>query len=73
VSGGGVWRALGTYRGGMRGSPPEAVGRKVNFSGTDGLRIVGGKIVEYWGGRRLAPVRAAARAGPVGTLTLLLA
>ena len=33
----------------MRGSPPEAVGRKVNFSGTDVLRIVGGKIVEYWG------------------------
>ncbi len=49
MSGGGVWRALGTYRGGMRGSPPEAVGRKVNFSGTDVLRIVGGKIVEYWG------------------------
>jgi predicted SnoaL-like aldol condensation-catalyzing enzyme len=28
--------------------PTSAVGRKVTFTGTDTLRIVDGKIAEYW-------------------------
>ena len=43
------WKAQGTYHGGMPGVPAESVGRKVDFSGTDILRIVGGKMAEYWG------------------------
>jgi predicted ester cyclase len=43
------WKAQGTYHGGMPGVPAESAGRKVDFSGTDILRIAGGKIAEYWG------------------------
>lgn len=42
------WHALGRYRGGFPGSSPGAVGRDVRFTGTDTLRIVDGRIVEYW-------------------------
>jgi predicted ester cyclase len=42
------WRAHGTYRGGFPGSPPEAIGRQVTFTGTDTLRIAEGKLAEYW-------------------------
>ena len=42
------WKAQGTYAGGFPGSPPEAVGRRITFTGTDTLRIADGKIAEYW-------------------------
>ena len=42
------WRAQGTYRGGLSGTGPESVGRKVNFTGTDTLRVADGMLAEYW-------------------------
>ena len=42
------WQARGTYGGGFPGASPEAVGRPVAFSGTDTLRVVDGKLAEYW-------------------------
>lgn len=42
------WRLDGTYNGDVPGSPPDAVGRKVSFTGTDIVRIEGGKFAEYW-------------------------
>jgi predicted ester cyclase len=43
-----LWRARGTYGGGFPGASTSAVGRKITFTGTDTLRIVNGKIAEYW-------------------------
>lgn len=42
------WEAHGTYNGGFPGTPPEAVGRVLTFTGTDTLRIADGKLAEYW-------------------------
>jgi predicted ester cyclase len=42
------WKAHGTYRGGFPGAGPEAAGRDVTFTGTDTLRVAGGKLAEYW-------------------------
>jgi predicted ester cyclase len=42
------WRAQGTYRGGLPGTGSESVGRKVNFTGTDTLRVADGMLAEYW-------------------------
>lgn len=42
------WRARATYQGGLPGIPASAVGRAVNFTGTDILRVVDGKLAEYW-------------------------
>ena len=42
------WRARGTYQGGLPGVPASAVGRAVNFTGTDILRVADGKLAEYW-------------------------
>lgn len=42
------WRATGTYGGGKPGVPDEAIGRPVNFTGTDILRVEDGMLVEYW-------------------------
>jgi uncharacterized protein YbjT (DUF2867 family) len=69
------WRAHGTYGGGFPGASADAVGRPVTFTGTDTLRVAGGKLAEYWanadsllfvqqlGVRELpAPVRAMVRA-----------
>ena len=42
------WKAQGTYGGGFPGAAPDAVGRHVAFTGTDTLRIVDGKLAEYW-------------------------
>ena len=42
------WRARGTYRGGFPSTSDAAVGREVNFTGTDILRVADGKIAEYW-------------------------
>lgn len=32
----------------LPGASPDAVGREVTFTGTDTLRIAGGKLAEYW-------------------------
>ena len=42
------WKAHGTYRGGLPGAAPRAAGREVTFTGTDTLRIAGGKLAGYW-------------------------
>jgi predicted ester cyclase len=42
------WKAHGTYAGGFPGAAPEAAGRQVTFTGTDTLRVAGGKFAEYW-------------------------
>ena len=42
------WKAQGTYAGGFPGAAPGAVCRTVAFTGTDTLRIAGGKLAEYW-------------------------
>ncbi len=42
------WGARGTYRGGFPGASPEAIGRKIAFTGTDTLRVAGGMLAEYW-------------------------
>lgn len=42
------WRARGTYRGGFPGASNAAIGREVNFTGTDILRAADGRIAEYW-------------------------
>ncbi len=42
------WKVEGTYNGGFPGSSPDAAGRTVAFTGTDIVRIEGGKFAEYW-------------------------
>jgi hypothetical protein len=42
------WTAHGTYGGGFPGASSEAAGREITFTGTDTLRIAGGKLAEYW-------------------------
>ena len=42
------WRARGTYRGGFPNAPEAAIGREVNFTGTDILRVADGLLAEYW-------------------------
>ena len=42
------WKVEGTYRGGFPGSSPDAIGRVITFTGTDIVRVVDGKFVEYW-------------------------
>jgi len=42
------WKAHGTYCGGLPGAAPQATGREVTFTGTDTLRIAGGKLAGYW-------------------------
>ncbi len=42
------WEAQGTYGGGFPGAAPEAVGRKIVFTGTDILRVARGLLAEYW-------------------------
>ncbi len=42
------WRARGTYRGGFPGTSDAAIGREIDFTGTDILRVADGKIAEYW-------------------------
>lgn len=42
------WEARGTYNGGFPGAAPQAVGRKIVFTGTDILRVASGLLAEYW-------------------------
>jgi predicted ester cyclase len=44
----GRWVFRGTYRGGIPGSPPAAIGKRVEYAGVDILRIEADKIAEYW-------------------------
>lgn len=44
----GRWLFRATYRGGFPGAPAEAVGRRVEYAGTDLLRVADGQIAEYW-------------------------
>ena len=44
----GRWVFRATYRGGFPGAPDTAVGRAVEYAGIDILRVVDGKLVEYW-------------------------
>jgi predicted ester cyclase len=44
----GRWVFRGTYRGGIPGSSPTAVGKQVEYAGIDIFRVEGGKLVEYW-------------------------
>ncbi|MCF3134667.1 ester cyclase [Streptomyces olivochromogenes] len=41
------WTATGTYAGGFPGAQAEP-GTVVTFTGTDTLRVEGGRFVEYW-------------------------
>jgi predicted ester cyclase len=41
------WRARGTYAGGLPGAAAPA-GTEVDFTGTDVLRVAGGRLAEYW-------------------------
>ncbi len=42
------WIAHATYRGGLPGASEDAIGKEITFTGTDILRVVDGKLVEYW-------------------------
>jgi SnoaL-like polyketide cyclase len=42
------WKARGTYTGGFPGAAEDAIGRVITFTGTDTLRLVDGKLAEYW-------------------------
>ena len=42
------WKAQGTYGGGFPGAPENAVGSVITFTGTDTLRVVDGRLAEYW-------------------------
>ena len=44
----GRWRFEATYRGGIPGSSPDAVGQPVAYAGIDILRVEAGQIAEYW-------------------------
>ena len=38
----------GSYRGGIPGASPDAVGKPVEYAGIDILRVADGKLVEHW-------------------------
>lgn len=44
----GRWVFRATYRGGIPGAAPGAIGRQVAYAGMDIFRVAGGKIAEYW-------------------------
>lgn len=44
----GRWVFRATYRGGLPGASPAAVGTTVEYAGIDILRIEEGRLVEYW-------------------------
>lgn len=44
----GRWLFEATYRGGIPGSSPDAVGQPVAYAGVDILRIEADRIAEYW-------------------------
>jgi predicted ester cyclase len=45
----GRWLFRGIYQGGMPGSSPSAVGKRVEYAGIDLFRVdESGKIAEYW-------------------------
>lgn len=44
----GRWVFRGVYQGGIPGTPPTAIGKRVEYAGMDFLRVESEKIVEYW-------------------------
>jgi len=42
------WRFQATYRGGIPGSPPDVIGKAVEYAGIDMLRIEAGQIAKNW-------------------------
>ena len=44
----GRWLFRATYTGGMPGASENAIGKRVEYAGTDIFRVEAGKIVEYW-------------------------
>jgi predicted ester cyclase len=44
----GRWVFRGTYQGGIPGASATAIGKRVEYAGTDLFRVEAGKIVEYW-------------------------
>jgi len=44
----GRWVFRAVYRGGIPGTPPTAIGNRVEYAGMDFLRVESEKIVEYW-------------------------
>lgn len=42
------WITRATYHGGFPGASGDAIGKEMTFTGTDILRVVDGKLVEYW-------------------------
>lgn len=44
----GRWVFRGTYQGGIPGTPPTAVGKRVEYAGMDFLRVESDIVVEYW-------------------------
>jgi len=44
----GRWVFQGTFRGGIPGAAPDAVGKHIRYNGIDIFRVAEGKIVEYW-------------------------
>lgn len=44
----GRWVFRGAYQGGIPGTPPAAIGKRVEYAGMDFLRVESERIVEYW-------------------------
>lgn len=44
----GRWIFRGNFQGGIPGASPQSVGQSIQYYGIDILRVVDGKIVEYW-------------------------
>ncbi|MDX2162662.1 MAG: ester cyclase [bacterium] len=44
----GRWIFQGTYKGGIPGTPADAIGKPVRYYGIDIFRVENGQIVEYW-------------------------
>ena len=44
----GRWVFRATYQGGIPGSSPSAIGKRVEYEGTDIVRVEAGRLAEYW-------------------------
>ena len=62
------WKAQGAYGAGFTGTPPEAIGKTVTFTGTDTLRVADGELAEYWA-NAACPRRRGANVQPLSCAT----